>query len=167
MGADTFFAYVVGFPSEERAIMGFQNPRRSLAMPHEDTMFIKSHVDVLSFMDPEQLRKITPDIEHSTYQKGSPVIFKGEITEGFYIVKKGSAEAIRKAGETATLKTGDFFGEISLIEEIGSVETVKALEDGTEILVIPHESFETLTNAFPLILKGLKDAIAKRKAEKK
>jgi CRP-like cAMP-binding protein len=137
------------------------------AMPHEDTMFIKTNVDVLSFMEPDQLRKITPDIEHHTYQKGSPVIFKGEITEGFYIVKKGSVQAARKAGDAATLKTGDFFGEISIIEEVGSVETIKALEDGTEIIMIPSESFAKLTNAFPLIMKGLKDAIAKRQAGEK
>ena len=102
-------------------------------MPHDDTMFIKSNVDVLAFMEPEQLRKITPDIEHTTYHKGEPVLFKGEITEGFYIVKKGSAQAVRKAGDVVDLKAGDFFGEVSLIGEIGSVETIKSLEDGTEI----------------------------------
>lgn len=142
-------------------------------MPNEDTVFLKTSVDVLSFFDPEQLRRVTPDIEHRAYNKGETVIFKGQITEGFYIIKKGKVSVLLKpkAGEssaaTVELVTGDFFGEISILEETAATASIKAAEDGTDILTIPHASFQKLLEMQPLLKKGLLDKVAKRRPPKK
>ena len=144
-----------------------------LAMPYEDTMFLKTSVDVLSFFDPEQLRRITPDIERNTYKKGDIVIFKGQITDGFYIIKKGSVNVVMKPkpGQTdpvtVPLATGDFFGEMSIIEETAATAAVRAAVDDTEILTIPSGSFQKLLEMQPLLKKGLLDKIAKRRPPKK
>ena len=143
------------------------------SMPYEDTMFLKMSVDVLSFFDPEQLRRITPDIEHKTYGRGETVIFKGEITDGFYIIKKGSVTVVMKPkpGQsepvTVALGTGDFFGEMSLLEETAATASVRAAADGTEILTIPSGSFAKLLEMQPLMKKGLLDKIAARRPPKK
>ncbi len=34
-------------------------------VPNDDTIFLKKSVDVLSFFNEEQLRRITPDIERA------------------------------------------------------------------------------------------------------
>lgn len=143
-------------------------------MPNEDTVFLKTSVDVLSFFDPEQLRRITPDIEHKVFNKDETVIFKGQITEGFYIIKKGRVVVTLKPkpGEAAPaarieLKAGDFFGEMSLLEETAATASVKSAEDGTDILTIPSGSFQKLLEMQPLLRKGLLDKIAKRRPPKK
>lgn len=142
-------------------------------MPNEDTMFLKMSVDVLSFFDPEQLRRITPDIERNTYNKGETVIFKGQITEGFYIIKKGSVLVIMKPkpGETDPVKiplaAGDFFGEMSLLEETAATASVRAAVNDTEILTIPSGSFQKLLEMQPMMKKGLLDKIAARRPPKK
>lgn len=144
-----------------------------LTMPYEDTMFLKMSVDVLSFFDPEQLRRITPDIERHTYKKGETVVFKGQITDGFYIIKKGSVNVVMKPkpGEenpvVVPLSAGDFFGEMSLLEETAATASVKASVDETEILTIPSGSFHKLLEMQPLMKKGLLDKIAKRRPPKK
>ncbi|MFH1725452.1 MAG: cyclic nucleotide-binding domain-containing protein [Elusimicrobiota bacterium] len=139
-------------------------------MPFDDTMFLKMSVDIMSFFDPDQLRKVTPDIEHNEYTKGQPVLFKGQITDGFYIIKKGKATVFSKAkgGEEtiAELAAGDFFGEMSVLDDIASTASVRAAEDGTEILTIPSESFEKLLQMQPLLKKGLLDKIAERQKKK-
>src|SRR5687768_900200 len=107
-------------------------------MPNEDTFFLKTKVDILSFFDEEQLRKVTPDIERRTYRKGETILFRGEVGGGFYIIKKGRVTAAMppKGGAEVVYEfaAGDFFGEISLLEDAASVETIRAAEDGTEIL---------------------------------
>ena len=142
-------------------------------MPNEDTIFLKTSVDVLSFFDPEQLRRVTPDIERKEYKKDETVIFKGQITDAFYIIKKGRVKVALKPkpGEAAAasveLKAGDFFGEMSLLEDIAATASVKAAEDGVEILMIPHASFQKLMDMQPLLKKGLLEKINARRPPKK
>lgn len=137
--------------------------------PFDDTIFLKTQVDVLSLFDEEQLRKITPDIERKTYSKGQTILRRGEISEGLHIVKKGSAKVFAKSVKdppAAELKPGDFFGEVSILESATADATVQAAEDGTEILNIPHDSFQKLIEMNPVLKKTLTDRIAARKAKK-
>lgn len=133
-------------------------------MPNDDTLFLKTKVDILSFFNEEQLRRVTPDIERSNYAKGDVVILKGEVTSGFYIVKKGSVRVTMKPQTGAEivrdLPTGGFFGEMSLLEDTAATESVKSTADDTEIIMIPHQSFQKLLTMQPLLKKALLDKIA-------
>ena len=137
------------------------------AMPYEDTMFLKMSVDVLSFFDPEQLRRITPDIERNTYKKGDIVIFKGQITDGFYIIKKGSVLVVMKPkpGQsepvTVPLATGDFFGEMSLLTGSPRSAHVTALCD-TTALELDKLALGPILQANPSLAKRLGDIVLHR-----
>ena len=139
------------------------NPKMA---PNDDTIFLKKSADVLSFFNEEQLRRITPDIERAAYAAGHTVVLRGEVTSGFYIIKKGSARAAYKT-KTGTaqvdLKTGDFFGELSLVEDMASDAAIKAMEDDTVILTIPSESFRKLLEMQPLLKSSLQTRIAERR----
>jgi len=133
-------------------------------MPYDDTVFLKNSVDILSFFNEDQLRKITFDIDHKTYaDKGDVVILKGAVTSGLYIVKKGKAVVTMKPPSgppiTQELGAGEFFGEISLLENTASAVTVKTVEDNTEIITIPHDSFKKLMEMMPVIKKALMDKV--------
>ena len=136
-------------------------------MPNEDTMFLNTKVDILTFFDPDQLRKVTPDIEHKTYKKGEPIIFKGEITEGFYIIKNGTVSITTKDAKgrplTVKLVVGDFFGEMSVLEDQASGANIKSSEDDTEILMIPHASFRKLCEMEAFLMIALKKKADARK----
>lgn len=136
-------------------------------MPYDDTLFLKSKVDILSFFNEEQLRKVTPDIERNVYAKGDYVLLKGEVANGFYIVKQGRVAVLLKPKEkpeqVQELAAGEFFGEISLLEDTAATASVKAAEDGTEVIVIPHSSFQKLLEMQPLLKKALGEKAASRK----
>ena len=121
--------------------------------PFDETLFLKKSVEVLSFFNEDQLRQVTPDIERSTYNKGQSVLLRGEISSCFYILKKGKAEATYKAkGQTKTveLMPGDFFGEISLVEDMPSDASIKAAEDETgRHLRLELEDLEDRTARYP------------------
>ena len=134
--------------------------------PFDDTMFLKQSVDVLSFFNEEQLRRITPDIERNTYAAGQTVLVRGEVSSAFYIVKKGKASAAykTKAGPvTRELKAGDFFGEISLLEDMPSDASIKAVERDTVVIMIPSASFNKLLEMQPLLKKSLADKVTERR----
>ena len=95
-------------------------------------------------------------------------VMRGEITNDFYIIKKGKVKATFKQKDGITrvqeLPAGGFFGEISLLESAGAEASIKAIENGTEVLTIPGASFQQLLQMQPLLKKGLMDAIAKSRA---
>jgi len=133
--------------------------------PFDDTLFLRSSVDVLSFFNEEQLRKVTPDIERRSYRSGQTVILRGEISSGFYIIKKGKATAVYKtpAGMVSQpLGVGDFFGVMTLLQDMPSDAAIKAAEDDTEIITIPADSFKKLIEMQPLLRTGLLAKVLER-----
>lgn len=135
--------------------------------PFDDTMFLKQSVEVLSFFNEEQLRRVTPDIEHLSHNKGQTVLLRGEVSSAFYIIKKGLVSATYKSKEgvlaTRELKAGDFFGEISLLEDMPSDAAIRALEDETVILMIPSASFRKLLEMQPMLKNSLMAKVAERR----
>jgi CRP-like cAMP-binding protein len=139
-------------------------------MPFDDTIFLKKNVDILSFFTDEQLRNVTAVLEHRQFDKGQTVMFQGELTNSFFIIKKGSVLVTAKSGgdkaQLAELKAGDFFGEMSLLESTAATATIKANEANTEILMISHEAFQYLLKQNPLLESTLRQRISTRKLGK-
>ncbi|HOW28671.1 MAG TPA: cyclic nucleotide-binding domain-containing protein [Elusimicrobiota bacterium] len=139
-------------------------------MPFDDTLFLKKQVDIMAALDENQLRTMTPDIEHHTYKNGQTVLMKGEITDQFFIIKTGRVVVLatinKEKTQVAELKAGDFFGEISFLESTSATATIRSLEDNTEILVIPGPSFRKLMQLRPDLEKALRQKVADRKQQK-
>lgn len=134
--------------------------------PNDDTGFLKTSVEVLSFFDENEIRRITPDIERNVYRAGQALLVKGEVTAGFYIIKKGRAVVTYKTKAVVSkreLKAGDFFGEITLLEDMPSDATIIAAEDETEVLTIPSESFKKLLDMQPILKSILLGKVAERR----
>lgn len=134
--------------------------------PFDDTMFLKQSVEVLSFFNEEQLRRVTPDIERTSYHAGQTVLLRGEVTSAFYIIKKGAVMATYKSKEgtaSVPLKEGDFFGEISLLEDMPNDASIKASQDETVVLMIPSASFKKLLEMQPLLKNSLLAKVAERR----
>jgi CRP-like cAMP-binding protein len=136
-------------------------------VPFDDTLFLKQKVDILAFFSDDQLRRLTSIIERKNFNKGQTVMFQGEVSNNFHIIKRGKVVVLAKSGgnkaELAELKAGDFFGEMSLLESTAATATIKCSEDDTEILMVPHEAFHDLLKQNPLLETTLRDRILARK----
>lgn len=72
---------------------------------------------------------------------GSILLKEGCPGKNFYVILGGAfAVNVNDAGEVATLGTGDFFGEFSIMRNAGCSATVTAISNG-RILEIPREVF--------------------------
>lgn len=136
-------------------------------MPFDDTVFLKKNVDVLSFFTDEQLRKVTAMVDRKIYNAGQTVMFQGEIGQNFYVIKRGKVQVTAKSGkdkvELAELKAGDFFGEMSLLEEAAASATVKVVDAETEILTISHDVFQQMLKDNPPLELMLRQRINERR----
>ncbi len=81
---------------------------------------------------------------------GTVLVREGQVGRGLYIILYGQADVSKKENGAnvlvATLRSGDIFGEISLIRESETMATVTATTHCT-ILFLPKEYFQKLTES--------------------
>jgi len=110
----------------------------------------------LSNQDLHAIVKLAKDLR---YNAGQVIVKKGESGVGFYMILEGSVEV--KSGETllSKLGRGQFFGEMSLIDEEPRSADVVAVEP-SRCLVLSSWGFESLVSNHPKIaLKMLRELV--------
>ena len=111
--------------------------------------------EIFSKTTPATLTEIAQKMAVEIFPAQSVIIRQGEKGDKFYMIKQGSVDIMRAVGDgvgdsVATLKTGDFFGEIALLKEAPRNATVVAKED-TETYVLSKPDFlDALDKSAPL-----------------
>jgi CRP-like cAMP-binding protein len=94
------------------------------------------------------------------FEPGEVVIRAGEPADAFYVIVRGRAGV---AGEhlSRTLREGDYFGEIALIDGGPRSATVIAVDE-LRTLRIPKSAFLALLAREPALGRGLMASLARR-----
>ena len=106
-------------------------------------------------LDEADLETLVASVETHRYRRGEAVFRQGDPGDALYIVlsgrvkisspSEGGVEAI-----LATLRPGEFFGALALLDGAARSATATAVE-ATETLVLPRETFRRLVNDVPAI----------------
>jgi CRP-like cAMP-binding protein len=112
-----------------------------------------------SGLSKKDLKSIVKLSKERTYETGDVIVRKGEGGVGFYLILEGSVE-IRSDGKTiAKLDAGQFFGEMSVIDNQPRSADVVAVEP-SRCLILSAWSFNALISENPKIaLKMLQEFV--------
>jgi len=97
-----------------------------------------------------QLTQLASMFDEVTRSAGSVLTREGETGKEFFVIVDGSATASVSGTELATLGTGDFFGEMSLLDRAPRAATVTATTE-LELLVADARSFFALVETAPSV----------------
>ncbi|RKH85000.1 cyclic nucleotide-binding protein [Corallococcus sp. AB032C] len=89
-------------------------------------------------------------------ERGEVIIREGDATDGLYVVLSGEVEVHKGGQRLSTLKEGDLFGEISLLQKTPATATVEATRH-TTLLRLPREDFDSLISSHPQVLMLVSD----------
>jgi CRP/FNR family cyclic AMP-dependent transcriptional regulator len=127
-------------------------------MAHEQELM---KVWIFSKLDRSDLERIGKVVVARSYAKGEQIVGEGEQAVAFYVIVKGKVE-VTKGGEVLnTLRAGDGFGEMALLDGFPRVASVKAAED-TECLVMTRWDFTAELRLNPTIALAMLPVMSKR-----
>jgi CRP-like cAMP-binding protein len=121
---------------------------------NEDICFLSS-VTVFDLLTNRQKQKVLSVLHTRSFEKGELVFRKGDPGVGMYVIREGETEIYNEFSDlTRTkiigLKTGDFFGEMSLLNDSPRSATVVATKKSTLLGLFRHDLLE-LMNSDPAL----------------
>ena len=123
------------------------NPERArktarLAKESEKALLEKLRsVPLFSGLKDKQLKSILAGAKQRAYEEGQTIVGEGEMGVGFYLVLDGGVEVKRKGKVLAKLGSGNFFGEMSLLDSNPRSSDVVAIKP-TTCLVLSSWEFQ-------------------------
>ena len=115
----------------------------------------------LSRKELAQLARVSEDLE---VEPGEVLCKEGEIGHEFFVIVEGSVKVTRKGRTVASRVSGDFVGEIALLEEMPRTATVTT-ETPVRLFVLTRKDFRHLLDENPSVERKVLRALARRLAE--
>jgi CRP/FNR family transcriptional regulator, cyclic AMP receptor protein len=118
-------------------------------------------VPIFNGMTERQLRGLAKYAAGREFAEGASIVKQGEKGIGFYLILDGGVEVRGKGRRLATLKSGDFFGEMALFEQQPRSADVIATRP-TRCLVLSRWEFWGFAMDKPQLLRGIIAELARR-----
>jgi len=121
-------------------------------------------VPFFSNLDVKKRKSLVSQGKEMTFKAGDAVVREGSLGVGFYLILDGKAEVRKGERVLATLGRGQFFGEMSLIDELPRSADVIALSP-TKCWALTSWAFAGLVKTNPEIaLQMLKEMVKRLRA---
>jgi CRP/FNR family transcriptional regulator, cyclic AMP receptor protein len=127
----------------------------------DDTFAVASLRQCALFRDVDEsaLREVARQLRRRRFRRNEVIFHQGDPGDSLHVVSSGTVKIVLPSTEgeeaiIATLRPGDFFGELSLLDGAPHSASVVALEPA-ETMALPRDVFRELLDRDP----GLRDAL--------
>jgi len=125
---------------------------------HEDFL---ARVPIFASCTPEEISAIVEVAQESYFQPGQIIVTQGTPGQAFYLILSGSVEILRDGTSLGAFGPGDFFGEMSLLDQAARSATIRALEQ-TVCLMLSSWDFKAVLERHPSIAIKLLEVLSRR-----
>jgi CRP-like cAMP-binding protein len=118
-------------------------------------------VPLFADLDKKELQGLASSMKELSFSVGDTIANEGELGVGFFVIEEGEAAVMVGGEERGTLKHGDYFGEVALIDDGARTATVSAKTD-LRCYAITSWEFKPLVEQNADIAWKLLKALAKK-----
>jgi CRP/FNR family cyclic AMP-dependent transcriptional regulator len=138
-------------------------------MAHEENKAFLRRVPLFSGLNEQQLETLAAGSARRSYPKGRTIVSEGEPSQSMYILLAGRAKVQRSDSEgkeviLAVLGSGEFFGEMSLIDDAPRSASVITLES-CEFMAVSKEAFKAMLQQSPDVAMAVMRGLVRRLRE--
>jgi CRP-like cAMP-binding protein len=112
-----------------------------------DRVLLLREVPMFTGLSPEDLEQIAEIAEEQLFLDQAILCREGEYGHALFIIASGVVDVLKKAGSSETMlasrSTGDFVGEMAILESAPRSATLRA-RGGVRTLVIDGDAFQTI-----------------------
>ena len=127
-------------------------------MSHEEFL---ARVPVFAQCTTDEIQAITNVAQESLFQPAQIIVTQGTPGQAFYLILSGRVEILRDGVSLGAFCTGDFFGEMSLLDSAPRSATIRAVEQ-TTCLMLSSWDFKALLEKNPSIAIKLLEVLSRR-----
>lgn len=109
----------------------------------------------------EGLAAVAAKATEIAFEAGRMIVRQGEVGTGFFVISSGQARVIRDGKTIAELGPGQFFGELSLLDQQPRIANVVA-ESDVVCLALASWDFEGLLASQPGVALAILRGVARR-----
>lgn len=126
-----------------------------------EAVALLAEVPLFADLEASELDMIAVAMDERTFQPGEIITVEGQPADGFFVVASGEAEVTVDGGVVATIRPGDYFGEIALLMGGERTATIKATSELRCYGISPAE-FRPLVEGNPTIAWKLMGSMSER-----
>jgi CRP-like cAMP-binding protein len=127
----------------------------------DDVVDILSGFSLFADLSTPQLESLIDSFGEESYPDGTRVLRQGLTGSSFYVILDGSASIRVDGVDRASLRAGDYFGEISCL--LGVPPTADIVARGTlRCLVLPAQELEGFLESHPQVMYRLLQGEARK-----
>ncbi len=125
-----------------------------------DEITLLSQFPLFASLNPSCIRELAGKLETNSYKSGEKIFNKDDYGSSMYIIKSGQVKISTTALQgdeviLAILGDGDFFGELSLLDECPRSANVTALEATTALCLQRNDFLDTILKEPQVVIEML------------
>lgn len=130
-------------------------------MRNDDRIRTLKAVPLFGAFAPRELSAVAKVVEVLDVAAGEDLVRQGQRGHEFYVLATGSAEVTRDGETIAKLGSGDFFGELAVLDPQPRTATVTMTSPG-QVLILAEREFFSLLSSAPTLSRKLLIGLARR-----
>jgi CRP/FNR family transcriptional regulator, cyclic AMP receptor protein len=130
-------------------------------MAKKDTLALLGNVPLFEGLSKRELSSILSVAKEIHFDEGHDIVEEGATGVGFHLILEGEAHVLIGGRKRATLRAGDYFGEMSLIDGGPRSATVRT-STPVRTLALTSWAFMPLLDKSPSIARKLLQEMSKR-----
>lgn len=120
-----------------------------------------SRVPLFAGISEESLSRLASVTGELGFEPGQFIVLQGQIGTGLYVVVEGSVRVVRGSDELARLGPTDFFGELSVIDQMPRSASVQAVERTRCLALASWDLLDLLESDPQLCLNLIRGLVAR------
>jgi len=132
-----------------------------MALTKKNKVEMLRKVAIFSGIPDRALATIADQTEVIDFPAGRYIVRQGQVGTGFYMVTSGRARVVRAGKTLARFGPGEFFGELSVLDQMPRSAHVIA-DEPTTCLALASWNFTRLLEEYPKITLSILREVARR-----